>query len=236
MKIHVRAPATTANLGPGFDGAARALDLWNELEVARGKRAAGRRDASRRACVRRASPRRRLVVHVHRPDPARARARLERRSRRARPRRGRDRGRRWIPTPTSCSPWASTLEGHADNLAAALVGGVCLTWDGQIARIADDVPAARSPSSRRTRVKTAEARAASAADSAARRRRLQRRPRDAARRRARLGQRELSSPRPPTTACTSRIARRSAPHLEAIRSRPAGRLRSARRSPAPGRR
>ena len=36
MKIHVRAPATTANMGPGFDCAAAALDLWNELEVAEG--------------------------------------------------------------------------------------------------------------------------------------------------------------------------------------------------------
>ena len=34
--IHVRAPATTANLGPGFDCAAVALDLWNELEVGDG--------------------------------------------------------------------------------------------------------------------------------------------------------------------------------------------------------
>src|SRR5205823_13102518 len=32
------------------------------------------------------------------------------------------------------------LEGHADNLAAALAGGVCLTWEGRIARIADDAP------------------------------------------------------------------------------------------------
>ena len=31
--IVVRAPATTANLGPGFDCAAAALDLWNELRV-----------------------------------------------------------------------------------------------------------------------------------------------------------------------------------------------------------
>ena len=33
MSIRVRAPATTANLGPGFDCAGAALDLWNELEV-----------------------------------------------------------------------------------------------------------------------------------------------------------------------------------------------------------
>ena len=35
--IRVRAPASTANLGPGFDCAACALDLWNELEVAPGE-------------------------------------------------------------------------------------------------------------------------------------------------------------------------------------------------------
>ena len=34
--MRFRAPATTANLGPGFDCAAVALDLWNELEVVDG--------------------------------------------------------------------------------------------------------------------------------------------------------------------------------------------------------
>jgi homoserine kinase len=34
------------------------------------------------------------------------------------------------------------LESHADNLAAALVGGVTLTWDGHIARIASSLPLA----------------------------------------------------------------------------------------------
>ena len=33
----VRAPATSANLGPGFDTAAVALDLWNDLEVTDGE-------------------------------------------------------------------------------------------------------------------------------------------------------------------------------------------------------
>ena len=32
----VRAPATSANLGPGFDSVAVALDLWKELEVTDG--------------------------------------------------------------------------------------------------------------------------------------------------------------------------------------------------------
>ena len=34
------------------------------------------------------------------------------------------------------------LEGHADNLSAALAGGVCLTWEGRIARIAETLPLA----------------------------------------------------------------------------------------------
>src|SRR5213078_4594779 len=34
--VIVRAPASTANLGPGFDCAAAALDLWNELHVEEG--------------------------------------------------------------------------------------------------------------------------------------------------------------------------------------------------------
>ena len=36
MKVSVRAPATTANLGPGFDCAAVALDLWNEVVITDG--------------------------------------------------------------------------------------------------------------------------------------------------------------------------------------------------------
>jgi homoserine kinase len=34
-KLRVRVPATTANLGPGFDVLGLALDLWNEIEFAR---------------------------------------------------------------------------------------------------------------------------------------------------------------------------------------------------------
>lgn len=35
--VTVRAPATTANLGPGFDSIGMALDMWNDLTVTRGK-------------------------------------------------------------------------------------------------------------------------------------------------------------------------------------------------------
>ena len=37
VKIRVRVPATTANLGPGFDCLGMALDLWNEVWVELGK-------------------------------------------------------------------------------------------------------------------------------------------------------------------------------------------------------
>ena len=40
MSIRVRAPASTANVGPGFDAAAVAFDLWNELEISEANGAA----------------------------------------------------------------------------------------------------------------------------------------------------------------------------------------------------
>ncbi|MGI8642721.1 MAG: homoserine kinase, partial [Thermomicrobiales bacterium] len=33
MRFTVRAPASSANLGPGFDAIGLALELWNELRV-----------------------------------------------------------------------------------------------------------------------------------------------------------------------------------------------------------
>ena len=51
------------------------------------------------------------------------------------------------------------LEGHADNLAACLAGGVCLTWETRIARIADRAPAAAIAVVPDAEVETAAARA-----------------------------------------------------------------------------
>jgi homoserine kinase len=34
-KVVVRVPATTANMGPGFDCLGMALDVWNEVTVSR---------------------------------------------------------------------------------------------------------------------------------------------------------------------------------------------------------
>ena len=33
MRVRVRVPATSANLGPGFDALGLALDLWNEVDI-----------------------------------------------------------------------------------------------------------------------------------------------------------------------------------------------------------
>lgn len=156
MTLSVRAPATTANLGAGFDCAAVALDLWNEVVLSDG----GTPDRSHlgvRAFERIASadglgfeffdrvPRARglgssaavialgLVAAAHvagrEPDPE------------------------WLLHE------GLPLEGHADNLSAALAGGACLTVDGTIHRIGDSVPAVPIALVPRATVVTAEARA-----------------------------------------------------------------------------
>jgi homoserine kinase len=45
------------------------------------------------------------------------------------------------PAPEKLLAEGVQLEGHADNLAAALAGGVCLTWENRIVRVADNLPA-----------------------------------------------------------------------------------------------
>ena len=46
------------------------------------------------------------------------------------------------PDPERLLALGLPLEGHPDNLAACLAGGVCLTWEGRIARVADTLPLA----------------------------------------------------------------------------------------------
>ena len=137
--IRVRAPATTANLGPGFDCAAVALDLWNELAVSEGDNGISRSHLGVRAFARLAPvdgwrfaftdriPRERglgssaAVIALGLVAGALVA--------------GRD------LDAESLLAEGLDLEGHGDNLAAALAGGVCLTWDARIVRIADRVPA-----------------------------------------------------------------------------------------------
>ena len=158
MKIHVRAPATSANIGPGFDVAAVALDLWNEMEVGEGNgQPVDHTHLAVRAFTRFASPEGRSFTFTDRIP--------------------RERGLGSSAAVVALGLVAGAIaagkdpdadellaeglpfEGHADNLAAALVGGVCLTWDGHIARVADDVPAAAIAVVPQGRVKTAESRA-----------------------------------------------------------------------------
>jgi homoserine kinase len=158
MTIQLKAPATSANLGPGFDVAAVAFDLWNELEVGEpngsppdlehlGVRAFARFADPAAYSFRFADriPRERglgssaAVVALGLVAGAAAA--------------GAD------PTADALLEAGVDLEGHADNLAAALAGGVCLTWEGRIARIADDLPAAAVAVVPHECVRTEEARA-----------------------------------------------------------------------------
>ncbi|MCP9484496.1 MAG: homoserine kinase [Gaiellaceae bacterium MAG52_C11] len=139
MSIRVRAPATTANIGPAFDCAAAALDLWNEVEISESAPPPDRDHLAVRAFERIAPleglgfsftdriPRERGLGS----SAATIALGLVAGALVA----GRD------LDPEELLAIGVDLEGHPDNLAAALAGGVCLTWNGAIARIANDAPA-----------------------------------------------------------------------------------------------
>jgi homoserine kinase len=145
--IRVVAPASSANLGPGFDTAAAALDLWNEVTV---EPADGLvveivgegaeelpRDATHLAL--------RAFALVKSPDGHRFRfvnrIPLER---------GLGSSAAAIALGLVAAgaedPLAAgaELEGHVDNLAAVVNGGVCLSWTrggtAHAARIASELP------------------------------------------------------------------------------------------------
>jgi homoserine kinase len=176
VNVTVRAPASTANLGPGFDCAAAALELWNELEVSpaaegeplvtlEGEGAAELPHGEEHLALRAFA----LVAPLE--------------------------GHRFrfvnrIPLERGLGSSAATvaaglvaglavagreasedellelglpLEGHADNLAAAVTGGVCLIWRNgtgrsHTRRLATDLPLAPVVVVPETRVNTAESR------------------------------------------------------------------------------
>jgi homoserine kinase len=154
--VRVRAPATTANLGPGFDCAAAALDLWNELVVTEG----GEPDPGHLG----------IRAFGLLADPSGLRFEFTTRIPRERGL-GSSASIIALGFAAACALTDARLdaerllargvplEGHADNLAAALAGGVCLTWDGRIARIAEMLPCAAVAIVPRSRVRTAQARA-----------------------------------------------------------------------------
>jgi homoserine kinase len=143
--MNVRAPATSANIGAGFDTAAVAFDLWNELEltdgsgvVVEGEGAAELPADANNLAVR---------AYALLADPAGKRFRFVNRIPLER---GLGSSAAAIALGlVAAAPRASAeellaagvaLEPHADNLAAALLGGLTLAWDGRIARIAESLP------------------------------------------------------------------------------------------------
>jgi homoserine kinase len=156
--IRVRAPATTANLGPGFDCAAAALDLWNELEVGEGDAKPDRNHLGVRAFGLLAPVEGKTFRWTDRIPRSSglgssaavialglvAGALAE--------------GR--VPEAERLLAEGVELEGHPDNLAAALAGGVCFTWENRIARVAESVPAVPIAVLPDTTVSTSASRAA----------------------------------------------------------------------------
>ena len=143
----VRAPATSANLGPGFDTAAVALDLWNELEVTDGEGV----EVAGEGAGELAADATNLAVRAYAllADPAGRRFRF---TNRIPLERGLGSSAAAIALglaaarpdgdPEELLEAGRELESHSDNLAAALVGGMTLTRDGRIARIAETLPLA----------------------------------------------------------------------------------------------
>jgi len=156
MTIHVRAPATTANIGPGFDCVAAALDLWNELEVEDGDGEVDDSHLGVQAFARLApidGKRFEFVSRIPRERGLGSSAAVIALGLVAGAIAAGEH-----PDPEELLAVGVELEGHPDNLAAALAGGVCLTWEGRIARVADSLPAAPFALVPEATVSTAEAR------------------------------------------------------------------------------
>jgi len=157
--VRTRAPATTANLGAGFDCAAVALDLWNEVEVKEGADAAP--DPAHigiRAFRLVASPEGLTFDWTERIPRARGLG-----SSAATIALGLVAAAKWSGQELGAEELLARggpLEGHPDNLAACLSGGACLTWAGRIRRVAGSLPVIPVAVVPHQRVRTAKAREA----------------------------------------------------------------------------
>ena len=171
--LRVRAPATTANLGPGFDCAACALDLWNELVVGEGggvtiagggagELPEGPENLALRAFALLAPVEGRSFAFSNRIPLGRGLGSSAAAVALGLVAAARAAGREVVPGELLAV--GARLEGHADNLAAALCGGLCLTWAERgmprLARIADGPPLEPVAVIPAERVATAASRAA----------------------------------------------------------------------------
>lgn len=159
----LRAPATSANLGPGFDCVGVALDLWNELEVTEGEGVSVEGVGADELPEDESN----LTVRAYAllADTAGKRFRCVNRIPLER---GLGSSAAAIAlglaaaapgaTPEDLLAAGVQLESHADNLAAALVGGVTFTWAGRIARVADALPLTPVAVIPETRLRTSTAR------------------------------------------------------------------------------
>jgi homoserine kinase len=173
MTVRALAPASTANLGPAFDCAAAALELWNEVVVEEADEGAVEiegegaaelpRDASHltlRAFALFAPVERYRFSFINRIPLERGLG-----SSAAAIALGLVAGSAVAgksAAPDDLLSHAVRLEGHADNVAAALLGGVCVAWwnggDVRAARIADDLPLASVLAVPAARTSTAQSR------------------------------------------------------------------------------
>jgi homoserine kinase len=172
--IRAAAPASTANLGPGFDAAGAALELWNEVEVEEGVFAVevegegadelprDEEHLSLRAFAAFAPVGGFRFRFVNRIPLERGLG-----SSAAAIALGLVAGARAAgasPSSDELLALAGSFEAHFDNLAAVLLGGVCVAWreggEPRAARIADDVPAAALAVVPHVRTSTAESRGA----------------------------------------------------------------------------
>ena len=229
--VKTRAPATTANLGPGFDCAAVALDLWNEVEVTEGgDEPPNPTHIGIRAFGLVASPEGLSFSWSERIPRARGLG-----SSAATIALGLVAAAKWSGEELELEDLlarGAPLEGHSDNLAACLAGGACLTWSGHIARLAATLPLTPVAVIPREQVRTPDARDALPPEVPHVARPSTPRGRHCSGQGSRGATRACSRPRS-RTACTSptgprRFSTRSAPTCLPV---PSGR-----RSPGPGRR
>ena len=153
----VRAPATSANLGPGFDCAGVALELWNELEVLPAKPGAPLVELAGEGAGELPTDESHLALRAFALSAPLAGHRFRFRNR-IPLERGLGSSAATVAAgvlagltaagspagPEEALALALPLEGHADNLAPALLGGACLIWQREgrphARRLASELP------------------------------------------------------------------------------------------------